>query len=309
MRLLPFVHLERAAPSPAAAGFRPPAVIERLSAAAESAAWGSRSLADLIAPAALAIATDHLVLDGQFARILSLVGLPPAADPGWLEPLVAEALPAEVALFLEPANVGMVAGQMAHRHVRLQLSLGHDAADGRPADPDLVAAEEQTARLRHALARGAERPFRAALYILLRARSRAELDARTRVAQDALAALNGRLAIARLQQEAGLAACLPGRQDALRLAPPPETSSLVTAYPFPPAELHPPNGVPLGFDRRTGAPVSLDVFDDRVCRNANIVVFGPGGTGKSYDVKLLLLRTLLLDDRTDVLVVDPKHEY
>src|SRR5216683_8231136 len=111
MRLLPFVHLERAAPSPAAAGFRPRAVIERLSAAAESAAWGSRSLADLIAPAALAIAIDHLVLDGQFARVLALVGLPPAADPGWLEPLVAQALPAEVTLFVAPAERAQVAGQ------------------------------------------------------------------------------------------------------------------------------------------------------------------------------------------------------
>src|SRR6266702_4337010 len=104
MRLLPFVHLERAHSSIASAAFRPRAVIERCSPT-EPAAWGNRSLADLIAPAALAIATDHLVLDGQFARILALVGLPPAADPGWLEPLVAEALPAEVALFLEPADV------------------------------------------------------------------------------------------------------------------------------------------------------------------------------------------------------------
>jgi hypothetical protein len=40
-----------------------------------------------------------------------------------------------------------------------------------------------------------------------------------------------------------------------------------------------------------------------------MVVFGPGGVGKSYTVKLWLLRALLLDDHTDVLVIDPKHEY
>jgi hypothetical protein len=32
--------------------------------------------------------------------------------------------------------------------------------------------------------------------------------------------------------------------------------------------LEAPGGVPLGFDRRTLQPVSLAVFDDRVCRNA-----------------------------------------
>jgi conjugal transfer ATP-binding protein TraC len=202
-----------------------------------------------------------------------------------------------------------VAGQLARRHVRLQSTLGHDAGEGRPADPDLVAAEEQTLHLRRALARGLEKPFLASLYVLLRGTSRVELDARTRAAQDVVTTLGGRLAIARLQQEAGLHACLPEGQDALGLRHPLETSSLVTAYPFPPAGLDTPGGVPLGFDRRTLQPVSLDVFDDRVCRNANVVVFGPGGVGKSYAVKLWLLRALLLDDATDVLVVDPKHEY
>jgi hypothetical protein len=268
-----------------------------------------QSLADLIAPATLSIAADHLVLDGQFARVLALVGLPLEADPGWLEPLIAATLPAEASLLVEPADLGATASHLARRHTRLQSSLGHDAAEGRPADPDLLAANAQVTHLRHGLARGAERPFTAALYVLLRARSRAELDRLTRQAQGALAALGGRLVVARLQQEAGLHACLPQGTDALGLKHPLETSSLVTAYPFPPAEMDPSDGVPLGFDRRTRSPVALDVFDDRLCRTANVVVFGPGGVGKSYTVKLWLLRALLLDDHTDVLVIDPKHEY
>src|SRR5207253_8005714 len=51
------------------------------------------------------------------------------------------------------------------------------------------------------------------------------------------------------------------------------------------------------------------VFDDQVFRSANVVVFGPAGVGKSYDIKLWVLRTLVLDEHTDVLIVDPKHEY
>jgi hypothetical protein len=81
-----------------------------------------------VAPAAITIEADHLVLDGQFARVLALVGLPPSADAGWLEPLVAAALPAEVSVFVAPAERGQVAGQLARRHVRLQSSLGLDVA-------------------------------------------------------------------------------------------------------------------------------------------------------------------------------------
>jgi hypothetical protein len=237
---LPYLHLERAGPAVSQSAFRPRAVIERLPIAPNPTPWADRPLADLVAPAAIGIAPDHLVLDGQFARVLALVGLPPAADPGWLEPLVAATLPADVALFIAPADVGATAGHLASRQSRLQSSLGHDAADGRPADPNLLAADEQIGHLRHALARGAEQPFTAALYVLLHACSRAELDRRTRQAQDAVAALGGRLVLARLQQEAGLHACTPEGTDALGLAHPLETSSLVTAYPFPPAGLNPP---------------------------------------------------------------------
>jgi hypothetical protein len=302
---LPFIRIEHQAAT-APVPVRPPLVDLILD---DEPHGPARSVSDLIAPAAITIAADHLLLDGQFARVLALVGLPPSADAGWLEPLIASALPGDVSLFLQPVDVGATASQLARRHTRLQSSLSHDVREGRPTDPDLLAADEQVARLRHALARGVERPFTVGLYVLLRARSRAELARLTRQSQDVLAALGGRLVIARLQQESGLHACLPEGSDALAMTHPVETSSLVTAYPFPPAQLDPPHGVPLGFDRRTRAPIALDVFDDRVCRNANVVVFGPGGVGKSYAVKLWLLRTLLLDQHTDVLVIDPKHEY
>src|SRR2546426_6786632 len=134
---LPFVHLERAADAPPARS-RPPVVDLVL----DGPGGPIQPFGDLVAPAALSIAMDHLVLDGQFARVLALVGLPPAADPGWLEPLVAAALPIELSLFLEPADLGATARHLARRQTRLQSSLGHDAAEGRPANPDLLAADQ-----------------------------------------------------------------------------------------------------------------------------------------------------------------------
>jgi hypothetical protein len=301
---LPLVRLERVAAT--SEPVRREALVDLVLEEPEN---GGTPLGDLIAPAAISIEPDHLILDGQFARVLALVGLPPTVDIGWLEPLVASSLPAEVALYLAPRDVGGVAGHLARRHVRLQSSQVGDIVEGRLADPEIAAGKEEIAELRDALARGTELPFDFGLYVLVRARSRAELERLTRACQDVLATLGGRLAIARLQQEAGLHACLPEGSDAVGTRHLLETSSLVTAYPFPPSGLDMPDGVPLGFDRRTRAPVSIDVFDDHVFRSTNVVVFGPAGVGKSYDIKLWVLRTLLLDEHTDVLIVDPKHEY
>jgi len=51
-------------------------------------ALGTRSLADLLAPAAVEVARDHLRLEYQYARVLAVVGYPRTVVPGWLTPLL-----------------------------------------------------------------------------------------------------------------------------------------------------------------------------------------------------------------------------
>jgi type IV secretory pathway VirB4 component len=262
-----------------------------------------------VAPASVKVRPDHLLLDGQFARCLALVGLPPEVPSGWLAPVLSESLPADVALFLAPQDPGATAGSLRARHYRLQAVMGADAADDTPIDPDLAAADEQVEHLRHALARRRENLFSAGLYVLLRASSLAELDRRTRQAQDAFARLNARLAVAHFQQEQGLHSCLPEGRDQLVKQHLLETTSLVMHYPFPPTALRMADGVSFGYDRASHAPVEVDLFDDRTFRSANVLLCAPSGGGKSFFTKLLALRSLLLDDDTDVIVIDRKHEY
>ena len=59
-------------------------------------ALGRRSLADLIAPDSFEVRADHIRLDGQYARVLSITGYPRLVSPGWLSVLVETDLPIEV---------------------------------------------------------------------------------------------------------------------------------------------------------------------------------------------------------------------
>ena len=52
---------------------------------------------------------------------------------------------------------------------------------------------------------------------------------------------------------------------------------------------------------------SLILFDRFKTENANMVVFAKSGSGKSFAVKLEILRSLMLG--TDVIVIDPENEY
>ena len=70
-----------------------------------------------------------------------------------------------------------------------------------------------------------------------------------------------------------------------------------------------PGGILFGVDQQTHGLVELDLFDHRVCQNANVGIFAPSGGGKTFFTKVLARRYLLLTDNTDVIVIDRKHEY
>jgi type II secretory pathway predicted ATPase ExeA len=83
-----------------------------------------------------------------------------------------------------------------------------------------------------------------------------------------------------------------------------DTTSLATTFPFTSAELTSDTGVLFGINEHND---SLVVFDRFSRENANMVVFAKSGAGKSYAVKLEALRQLMFD--TEVLILDPEHEY
>ena len=86
---------------------------------------GSRSLADVIAPDSVEIASDHLRLDGVYARALAVTAYPRLVTPGWLSLLTESDMPIELSLHAlgeslmarrrrAPRHRG-AAGMIAHR--------------------------------------------------------------------------------------------------------------------------------------------------------------------------------------------------
>src|SRR3990167_6523931 len=82
------------------------------------------------------------------------------------------------------------------------------------------------------------------------------------------------------------------------------TSPIASSFPFTSAELTSDNGILYGINRHNN---SLILFDRFILQNANMVVFATSGAGKSYAVKLEVLRSLMLG--TDVIIIDPEMEY
>ena len=106
------------------------------------------------------------------------------------------------------------------------------------------------------------------------------------------------------QAEQGFNSCLPLNNDELQISFNMNSSPIATSFPFISSELTSNDGILYGINRHNN---SLIIFDRFSLQNPNSVVFATSGAGKSYAIKLEILRSLMMG--TDVIIIDPENEY
>ena len=84
------------------------------------------------------------------------------------------------------------------------------------------------------------------------------------------------------------------------------TSGLVATYPFISSSIFDKNGIFIGRNSYNNSLIFIDRYDEKY-KNANMCVFGTSGAGKSYYIKLNVLRYRLLG--ISQFIVDPEREY
>ena len=85
------------------------------------------------------------------------------------------------------------------------------------------------------------------------------------------------------------------------------TDGLVGTYPFISSSLYDENGILIGTNIYNHSLVFIDRYNDNKYKNANMVIFGTSGAGKSFFTKLLILRYRLLG--IEQYIIDPEREY
>jgi type IV secretory pathway VirB4 component len=119
--------------------------------------------------------------------------------------------------------------------------------------------------------------------------------------------LEGQLVItkqATFRMVEGFLTTAPFCVDRLMALSPMNTEPLASTFPFISSDLTSNSGILYGLNTSNN---SLVLFDRFSLENANMVVFAKSGAGKSYAIKLEILRSLMFD--TQVIVIDPEDEY
>ncbi|MGB9911489.1 MAG: VirB4-like conjugal transfer ATPase, CD1110 family [Microgenomates group bacterium] len=265
---------------------------------------GLVSIKDIIAPSAIEVDFDYIKIGNKYFRTLFVAGYPRFVSPNWLGPLINFDHSLEIAMYIYPVEAKGVLDELRRKITEMEAEIQITTEKGRLPDPATLAKLEDARKLQEELVKGAERFFQFGLYITIPANSLEELN---QISKQVVAMLGSLLIVSKhatLQMEDGFKTTIPTCLDKLMITRNMDTTSLATTFPFTSSELTANEGILYGINQHNG---SLVVFDRFTLENANSVVFGKSGSGKSYLVKLEILRSLMFG--TEIIVIDPEDEY
>ena len=116
---------------------------------------------------------------------------------------------------------------------------------------------------------------------------------------------------ANFRQEQILITCMPFMENNKLLKPAAKrnvlTSGIICTYPFISSAIFDDNGIFYGTNIYNDSLIFIDKYNENKYKNANMCVFGTSGSGKSFFIKLQIIRYFLLG--IEQYVIDPDREY
>ncbi len=265
---------------------------------------GIVTVKDIIAPAAFEVNPKFLLLSGVYVRTLFIITYPRHIGLGWSSPLINLNKTFDISMFFYPIKANIILKQLQKKVGVFEAKIFADAEKGAPRDPIAETALQDIESLRDALTQGIEHFFQFAFYVTIYASSAEELD---KFSQSVQSMFGSKLIYTKsgyYQTEQGFNSTVPIGNDELMITYNMNTSPIAASFPFISSDLTSDNGILYGINRHNN---SLILFDRFSLQNANSVVFATSGAGKSYAIKLEILRSLMMG--VEVIVIDPEMEY
>ena len=265
---------------------------------------GIATIRDLIAPSAIKLTPNTMQIGEVLERTYFVITYPRFLSTNWFSPIINIDFAMDTVLFMHPIETAEILKNLRKSSTQVQSQISIESESGKIRDPILETALEDIEGLRDKLQQGTEKFFRFGLYMTLYGSDEKDLSQKCQAIEAILEAqlVYTKPAIMRMDQ--GFAATRPLASDTLDVANNLNTEPLSTTFPFVSSDLSSNEGILYGINRHNN---SLVLFDRFKMENANMVVFAKSGAGKSYTVKLEVLRSMMFG--SSVIILDPENEY
>lgn len=259
---------------------------------------------DAIAPAYWKSFPNKLKINDTYVKTFFVYAYPNFLEWNWLSPIINWDVKFDMSLFVYPIDWAFIQKYLRKRLTQLHSERSMSAEKWLINDPAIEAQIQDVEELRYKLTRWEEKYFHLWLYITVYAEDEEKLN---RIWKDIETVLAGRNVLqkqAYLRAEQAFISTGPFCKDELGVYRNISTWWLSTTFPFSSSTLTHDDWILYGVNTHNN---SLIIFDRFRTENANMTVFAKSGWGKSFAVKLEILRSLMFG--TDVIIIDPENEY
>ncbi|OGZ78419.1 MAG: conjugal transfer protein TraC [Candidatus Staskawiczbacteria bacterium RIFOXYB1_FULL_37_44] len=259
---------------------------------------------DIIAPPYIGVLQDHIKLGERFAKSFFVFSYPRYLNTGWFSPVIDLSTPMDISFFIHPVSSELILKKLRKKITEVSSEILEREEKGLIRDPSLETAYKDIESLRDNLMTAQSKMFRFGIYITIYENSEKELRDTELTLRSIFESRLIYIKPALFKQKEGFISCSPYGMDLVEVHTPMDTAPLSTCFPFISFDLSSNEGILYGVNRHNN---SLVLFDRFSLENANMVVFAKSGSGKSYAIKLEILRYLM--QGVDCIIIDPENEY
>jgi len=233
---------------------------------------------DIAAPASIQVSQDNIKLGERYVKSFFVFSYPRYLSTGWLSPVINLDSPMDVSMFVHPVDSNEILKKLRKRTAEVQSEIAEREEKGLVRSPELETAYQDLEELRDKLQTAREKMFQFSLYITIYGENKQDLDSTETRLRSILESRMIYPKPALFQQKKGFLSSVPYGTDKLSVTNPMNTAPLSSAFPFISFDLSSNEGILYGVNKHNN---SLVLFDRFSLENANSIVFGKSGSGKS----------------------------
>ncbi|MFZ2150751.1 MAG: DUF87 domain-containing protein [Candidatus Absconditicoccaceae bacterium] len=259
-----------------------------------------------IAPSYREFKGNQFNVGGLLGKSYYAQSYPSYIDALWTRDLLGFHGKRDMTFFIYPEDDGSMQSMLKQRATQLKAEISESMQKGITLDKEIEQQYRDVEMIREKLTTHEERYFETAFYTNLYEETEDKLKELGKKYEQKISGYGIRIKNAVQRMDEGFNSSLPVCQDELGIVRSAITASLAGSFPFISNDMVSNTGILYGVNLHTGGLVIFDRFDSKL-PNMNSVVLATSGAGKSFTVKLEILRYLI--NGIDVLVIDPENEY
>ncbi len=261
-------------------------------------------LEPLLKPSFVKNSPDCIQINENYNRIIMAVGYPRQIEEGWLDRIISSEGSFDLSMFIEPASIEFILGELNKELVKQKSDIMAAELKG-IVNPILRVQYEDTYTTLQRLQTGEEKLFNFSFYVNARSYDKNELNLLSKKIESELNSIMIIPKTPYLKMQQGIQSIVPVCKDRLRAQRNIPSNALSACFPFTSRFLNlDEDGVMFGVNQSNNIPIILNQYK---FTNYNGIVLGSSGGGKSFFVKLYIIRNLLKGMQT--YIVDPQGEY